>query len=168
LETFVKKDIELPEFKEPIVVLDGTDVSGLLSTEEIALVRSEVKAKLGEEKKKAARKALMEKFLAEELAAAEPAQEKVEIVINTPPFATINKAETGVLLDGIPYRSGHRYEVTRRRAEQIREIEQNAWRHEDVTHGEQDTNAYRRMRREAINTRGVVGRTTDTGALLRF
>lgn len=164
--TFQRKDLPRTNYDETEPVLPAAkfdiEPEGLLTAAEIEEVRSEVKKRALEERKKAARKALMEKFLAEERAASEPAQEMVEIEISAPVFAAIDAASAGIRIDGVPYLQGRTYTVPRGKAETLREAMQRAWDHEEITFGHKDPNAYRRSRNQ--DHRGQV----VSAALLRF
>jgi hypothetical protein len=143
--------------KEPLV-FEG------LSEEDVLAVKAEFDKQQAEDKKKAARKKLMERLLREQRESELPAQEQVEIQIALPPFACTREGYGDIMIDGTAYMNGQTYVVPRSKAEGLREIMQRSWHHEDITTGHRNPNAYQRPRGDNVSaTRGH-----QPGAFLRF
>ena len=108
----------------------------LLSEEEIKALRAQARAKVQEDLKKKASQDALSHFLKEEQKMLDPEEEMVKILIDVPGYAD------RITLDNQIFMHGVEYTVSRRQAETMREIMQNAWRHER-TIGGANANEYR-------------------------
>ena len=116
----------------------------LLSDAEVTALRNEAKAKVGEDAKKAARKAALEAMIREENSRIDPNEELVEYTIDLPGYAS------EIRVDGVQYIQGETYKFTRRQLASMQEIVQNSWKHEKAVGGA-NANEYRRPRNVAIS-----------------
>lgn len=91
---------------------------------ELEAIREQAKTQIAEQRKKKAARDLLERFKEEELAALEPAHEMVDVLIDVPGYTQY------IMVDGRIMNQGEIISVPRHMAESIREIVQNAWRHE--------------------------------------
>ena len=147
---------ELTEVIKPTAKAAPTETFEMLTADEVAAVKAEFDKQQLEEKKKAARKKLMEKFLQEAREEAHSHEEMVEIEIVLPAHACTRQGYGDILIDGRPFFNGRRYPVRRSKAEGLREIMQSAWRHDEITNGQRNPNAYRSRRLDHIRQDGSV------------
>ncbi|MDD5305289.1 MAG: hypothetical protein PHS14_19505 [Elusimicrobia bacterium] len=91
---------------------------------ELEALREKARVEVADQRKKAQARELLEQFKEEELARLEPTLEMVEVLIDVPGYTNY------IMVDGRIMNQGEIVTVPAHTAAAIREIVQNAWRHE--------------------------------------
>ena len=165
--TWDKADAPLPE-EAPELPAEVLVSFKHLSAADIEAVKKEFLAQQREEKAKAERKRLMEALLTAARESEDAKEEQVELLIEVPDFAAVVGNVRGLCVDGRLYLHGRRERMPRRRAESLREAMQSAWRHEDITFGRRNPNAYQRRNGYALGPSGPIGALAEDNTIVRF
>lgn len=124
----------------------------LFTVEEVQAIETQALADVEKDRKAKAKVKLLERKKREALALFDSAEELVEYTIFLPTFGGKKGGiYSCITIDGIRYYHNQTKEFSRRQYETIRDIVQNAWRHEEVAFGQRDPNASFQPRNPSVN-----------------
>lgn len=130
----------------------------LFSPEELKKIEKDARDEVTKDQKAKRRKSLVEAAKRRALAHVDPSEQIHIYTINLPPFAN------ALVIDGVHYFSNYQYSFSAKQLASVRENESCAWKHEEVTMGRRNPNAYQAPRNAVI---GGGGANVNTRAAFR-
>lgn len=140
----------------------------LFDEKEMAEIKAQARNDLVKEKKDKAKKLLLAELKRDMQAEIDPTEETIDYSIELPHFnGRKGNIYSCIMIDGVQYFHGQTYTFTRKQLASVREIAQNAWRHEEVAFGSRNPNAGFQERNAAVGMGSSVSESHFRNNLMR-
>lgn len=119
----------IEDVPEDVLPPTPAELAGLLTADEVKAIRAEAAKQVHDDKRKQAKRALLEEELDKARRAGTPDEEELEVTIDLAGHAAFVRLDTLIYWHGYTYRVGYRTAAT------IRDIMARTWDHEDDVGG---------------------------------